>query len=326
MTKQKKWTALLAALAMLALILDGKTAMQGAAEGIELCIRTVIPSLFPFLFLCSLLTGALWGGSYPWLRPVSRGLGIPEGGESLLIAATLGGYPAGAQAVGQAWQQGRLEQKQAEHLLRFCSNAGPAFLFGMAARQFPDRYSAWGLWCIQILSAGIVGALGAAPEPSHVCLSAKGTDISQNLVQTIKTMAVICGWILLFRILSDMGKRWLFCFFRKELQVTLTGILELSYGCCCLNQIESLPLRFFLCSGLLAFGGLCVTMQTACTIGTLPLRPYLRGKLLQTGIALGLSALYLTNWRYFLLLAGGCVLTAAAIPKKSSGFSGSWGV
>ena len=185
MTKQKKWTALLAALAMLALILDGKTAMQGAAEGIELCIRTVIPSLFPFLFLCSLLTGALWGGSYPWLRTVSRRLGIPEGGESLLIAAVLGGYPAGAQAVGQAWQQGRLEQKQAEHLLRFCSNAGPAFLFGMVARQFPDRYSAWGLWCIQILSAGIVGALGAAPEPSPVCLSAKGTDISQNLVQTI---------------------------------------------------------------------------------------------------------------------------------------------
>ena len=38
-------------LGMLALILDGRTAIEGARQGIGLCLRTVIPSLFPFFVL-----------------------------------------------------------------------------------------------------------------------------------------------------------------------------------------------------------------------------------------------------------------------------------
>ena len=46
---------------MLALILDGRTAIDGARQGIELCLRTVIPSLFPFFVLSILLTSSLLG-------------------------------------------------------------------------------------------------------------------------------------------------------------------------------------------------------------------------------------------------------------------------
>ena len=36
---------------MLALILDSRTALAGAVQGVELCLKTLIPFLFPFLFL-----------------------------------------------------------------------------------------------------------------------------------------------------------------------------------------------------------------------------------------------------------------------------------
>ena len=57
--RMKKMSAfILSAAGMLALILDGRTALQGASEGLALCMQAVIPSLCPFLFLSAILTSA----------------------------------------------------------------------------------------------------------------------------------------------------------------------------------------------------------------------------------------------------------------------------
>ncbi len=95
MKRRNFWTGICVSLGMLALILDGRTAIEGARQGIELCLRTVIPSLFPFFVLSILLTSSLLGSSLIVLRPLGRLFGMPEGAESLLIPAFLGGYPVG---------------------------------------------------------------------------------------------------------------------------------------------------------------------------------------------------------------------------------------
>ena len=43
------------AFALAMLILDSRTAIEGAKIGLETSLQTVLPSLFPFLFLSSLL-------------------------------------------------------------------------------------------------------------------------------------------------------------------------------------------------------------------------------------------------------------------------------
>lgn len=292
--------ALSAAAGMAVLILDGHTALQAASMGIDLCLRTVVPSLFPFLFLCKLLTDSLWGKSYPFLKPLGRKLGIPEGGESLLIAAALGGYPVGALALGEGYKTGTLKKEDAEHLLTFCSNAGPAFLFGMMSSLFPDRGTPWILWGIHLLSALMAGLLFRRETTQKTVFSPSNPSVSQTLAHTVKTMGVICGWIVLFRILSDFLTRWFFWYFPEELQVLMTGLLELSNGCCALSRIEDPGLRFLAASVLLSFGGLCVAMQTASVIGSLSIRPYLLGKVAQTIFAASLSFLYLrSGWMIF---------------------------
>ena len=40
----------LSSLIMFILIIDAQTALKGAKEGVTLCLYTIIPSLFPFLF------------------------------------------------------------------------------------------------------------------------------------------------------------------------------------------------------------------------------------------------------------------------------------
>lgn len=302
MTLRKMTTAALAAAGMLILILDGKTALAGAGAGMELCLKTVIPALFPFLFLCSILTGSLWGGHFPWLRLPGRLLGIPEGAESLLIPAVLGGYPAGAQAIGENYRANRLSKEDALHLLTFCSNAGPSFLFGMVALQFPDRQMIWSLWVIQILAAAMTGCIGHTANPRKTVLAGKTDSISAALTRSVRSMGIICGWVLLFRIFIEFLSQWLLWRFPREVQILIIGLLELSNGCCILSEVQDISLRFVLCSLFLSFGGLCVTMQTASVIGDLPLRSYLLGKVTQTAISLILSFLCLRfGWGPMLL-------------------------
>ena len=52
----KSKTLLPAALGLALLILDSRTAIEGAQAGVDVCIRSVLPTLFPFVFLSSALS------------------------------------------------------------------------------------------------------------------------------------------------------------------------------------------------------------------------------------------------------------------------------
>ena len=72
MKGQRLWIGLGAFAGISILILDSRTALIGAQEGIVLCLQTVIPSLFPFFMLSNLLTGSLMGADFRILRPIGR--------------------------------------------------------------------------------------------------------------------------------------------------------------------------------------------------------------------------------------------------------------
>lgn len=279
-------TGTAAALGMLLLILDTPTALNGAIEGMELCIRTIIPSLFPFFVLSILLKGSLMGTPIPLLRPIGKWMGIPRGAESILIAGFLGGYPVGGQAVATAG----LSEGNARRMLAFCNNAGPAFIFGMAGVLFPCRWMAWTLWGIHIFSAGMVSML--IPKlPAETIEPGTNSRISltRAMQMALRVMAGVCGWVILFRVVIAFLDRWFGWMLPETGRVILAGILELSNGCCSLNAIENLGLRFVVCAGFLAFGGLCVSMQTWTVTEGIRRDLYFPGKILQTLISVLLA-------------------------------------
>lgn len=309
--KQKPlWTGIGAFLGMLVLILDGKTALAGGAEGMELCFKTVIPSLFPFFVMSNLLTSALSGVPLPVLRPLGQFCGMPKGMETLLISAFFGGYPVGAQTVAAAYRGGQLSREEAQRLLAFCSNAGPAFLFGMAASLFPRRWMAWALWGIHIVSAVLTSAFLPGKNASGAILpKTKAMSPTEALWQACRVMAAVCGWVVLFRVVIAFLDRWVLWLLPVTARVAVAGFLELSNGCCALASIPNPSLRFLLCSEMLAFGGLCVTMQTVSVTQGLSLRSYIWGKLLQTALSLLLAGaviggVWAKSTAFLLLLAG----------------------
>lgn len=320
MKHKQFWVGVCSFLGLLALILDGKTAAAGAEEGVQLCIRTVIPSLFPFFFLSILFTDAMGGQSLPFLKPVCRLCKIPEEAAPILIPAFLGGYPTGAQAVARAYQAGNLARQDAIRMLAFCNNAGPAFLFGMIASMFPGIRFAWALWAIHIAGALLTAAiLPGNCSPAVMNGNGKETSLSQVLWISLRNMASVCAWVILFRVVIAFGNRWIFSFWSSKWRVYITGLLELTNGCCELAAVSDLSLRFLFCSVWLAFGGVCITMQTISVTGNLPLTGYWKGKLLQVLFSVLLSVSIMKRTFLPCLL---CILAIAAFlrirEKKSS--------
>lgn len=292
--------SIFAAAGLAVLILDGKTALSGARLGLQLCLNTLIPTLLPFFFLSNILTAGLMGRNIPLFRPLGRLCRIPEGAEYILLTGFLGGYPLGAQCVSQACEIGSLSRRDGRRMLAFCNNCGPAFLFGVSGALFQDPKIPWILFAIHIISAFTV-ALTVPGEPGQ-CISNRGKKPTAvgSLWQALRSVTGVCGWVILFRAALAVLERWFGWFLSPQASVVISGIMELSNGCISLNGIVSPQLRFILCAGFLAFGGLCVTMQTFSVAQSVDTSLYFPGKVMQNAVSLALTCLLCApKWAIF---------------------------
>ena len=290
---KRRITSILTFFLMSLLIFDTKTAISSTEAGILLCIHSVIPSLYPFIFLSGFVTSCFSGCSLPILKPLCNRLGIPNGTESLYFIGLLGGYPTGAKVIYQAYSENRISKHTALRLLGFFSNAGPAFIFGVISKLFSRLSITWALWTIHILSSLVT----AAVLPGKLAENYRNTDtttlsIPQAISNSIQTMSVICGWVIVFRIFNAYLQKHLLRFLPSTIAAITYGILELVNGCNAISDIGNEGTRFIIISGTLAFGGICVWLQTISVTKDLGTGMYLRGKLLQSVTSVILATLY----------------------------------
>lgn len=272
---------ILGSVGMLVIIFDGKTAVSGVLAGLELCLHTLIPSLFPFFVLSSLVTGSLIGRSIGPFRSVCRFCGMPAGSESLLVVGLLGGYPVGAGNIAAELKRGTLTAEDAQRMAVFCNNAGPSFLFGILGPLFPHIGWVWLLWAIQIAASVLTGyLLPGGSSNAVVSHHFQSVSLSDSLNRGIKNMTQVCGWVTLFRMILEFLSRFIFRQIPQGLQIILTGLLELSNGCLALSGISDDALRFFLAGTMLSLGGMCVWMQTKAVFTELKIPRYIMGRML----------------------------------------------
>ena len=92
---------------------------EAVRQGVALCGRSVIPSLFPFFVLSSLLIAC--GASEllsALLSPLMRPLfGLSGTGAAALALGLCGGYPVGARTAAELVENGALSQEEGERLL-----------------------------------------------------------------------------------------------------------------------------------------------------------------------------------------------------------------
>ena len=292
---------------LLALLLLFPTAcLEGARSGLLLWFHTVLPTLFPFLFVSSMLlaTGAAHTVSRllkPILAPIFR---VSTDCCYAILIGLVSGYPLGAKTCAELVQDGSISRQEGQYLLCFCNNASPMFLIsfiGSSLLGLPHR-SCLLFWLVVIVSAFFTGILYrlfskySAPQ-NHYSLYAAGKSVDSiadspleyALETAIQTIVKVGGYIILFGILGHLITRLSLPF--PLLQGMLAGVLEITTGS------SSLPsaLKTALICAVTAFGGLSSVLQTKSVLGSsgLSVATYLYTKVLHALLAAALSGILL---------------------------------
>lgn len=256
--RTKRTGAILASIFLLILLLDNRNAFLGAQEGIELCIKSVIPSLFPLLAISSYLVPIISGTRFSLL---SKLLGVPAGLEAIFVIGCIGGYPVGAQCLCQGVQAGMLRKEDAQPMLGICTNCGPSFIFGVVGALFSSSREAAAILAIGIIGAIINNLITPHAESTGSVQPSVPVTFPQALNMAVRSMAGICAWVILGRIAVSFCEARLGMLIPLSGRILLSGMLELTNGCIQLRKIASYEYRFILAAFFTGFGGLCVAMQ-----------------------------------------------------------------
>lgn len=275
----KKFRAALPALALAAafaaLLRFPQEVSAAVTEGLRLSVSVLIPSLFPF-FICVNLTSALGltGVLARVFAPVMRQMFHVSGaGCTAVLCGAAGGYPSGAQCVAALYREGQLSRAEAEYLLLFCNNAGPAFLFGAVGTVLGiGMTGCLLLWGIHLLSALVIGLVNRPKEAPNAALPpVQRANASGAVVEAVRSagqaVLQITMFVAAFSVLARLLTMAAAHILPDGVCTVLTGMLELSGGIAALANLPiALRWKLALASFFLGFGGICVWMQTQAVL------------------------------------------------------------
>ena len=282
----------LAGLALLiataALVAAPGEAIAGAKDGLTLCFNVIVPSLFPFFVLSSLVVDL---GLAAYLGRAMEGMMRP--------LFRVSGSCAAAVALG---------------FMAFCNNSGPAFILGVVgAGIFGDSQVGLLLYLTHALASLMVGLLfrfyGGSerrrapknhPKPIQTVTipSAFTGAVSRSLQSTLNICAFVVFFAVVLRLLTAFGvlaavaRLLSLAGFQAEWARRLVaGLLELSSGVASLQGSAEFTGRVSMAAFVLGWAGLSVHCQVLSFLvdSGLSARVYLAGKLCHGLIAAGLT-------------------------------------
>ena len=341
-------TILALAVAAVALIAFPADTVEAAKSGLVLCYNIIVPSLFPFFVLSSLVieTGVsryLGRACERVMRPLFNVSGDCAAAFGL---GFIGGYPVGAKTVIALYESGACTKSEAERLLSFCNNSGPAFIFGVVgAGVFGSSKIALLLYLAHTAASIIVGiafrgwgergmprtAIGSsavAPRSAKTFPAAFSVSVASSFASTLS----ICGFVIFFTVfikllfisgaipglashlgtaLSPAGltPQWA--------ERLLIGLVELSSGVWTLRGAAgTITGSVAMAAFMLGWAGLSVHSQVLSFIGEsgLSVKTYLLGKLAQALIS---AALIFIMARFIPMS-----VPAVALAQQVTGYSG----
>lgn len=276
---------------LLALIMP-ETVSDSVRAGLMLCGKTLIPSLFPYMILSSLLVQLLSNNTRSGKTNfICRTFGISGCGGSALLIGCLAGYPSGAKTIADLYRSGAIKKQEAERLLSFSCNAGPAFIFGMIGALYHSLYVCIAILCIHLGSSILLGCItpgkvrfrGEDDMMEHEPQLPKLSDcLLRATASATDSLLKICGMVSLFSILMSLEKALLNNF--SCLHLFLAAFTELTGGLQTIADANiGWSLKFSLTAAAVSFGGLCVITQTAAVLSDtdLKLGSYVKGKIAQ---------------------------------------------
>ena len=292
---------------------------DSARNGLEVCFRVILPTLFPFFVLSSLiidmniapLLGKLFS---PFMR---RLFNVPKDCGVVFLLGLLSGFPVGAKMTSEMYEKGLCSKNEADRLLCFSNNPSPGFVISVVGGGILGSVTfGWLLFISQTVAAVISGILIAiiykVSDSKHEYIPQRIEEKNNPSFALCFTEAVksglssvlnVCAFIVFFLMLTGLFEKlgvWsflasLFSFTGISPEVfksIAAGFMEITSGA---SSVANLSPRVAipLLSMILGWSGISVHFQVfAFSLKSgLSTKPYLLSKVMQAFIGGCLSLL-----------------------------------
>lgn len=280
---------------LILMLLHPEITVKGASNGLLLWYSSVVPALFPFMVLSSLIVAS--GSLSILMAPVRLVfgplLGLSAEGCYTLLSGLVCGFPMGAKTCADFLSRGQISLKEGKFLMAVCNHASPMFLLGYVYPLFHGNLPLWKLLAavygpalLLALPARLLYRNGAptgrkpkmqgiaepqeipGPNPPSPNQSNPGNlSADEAILSSVEVLCRIGGLLILFSIAVEFlrGARQL----PTGLRLFLMGAMEMTTGIRELAKALPYPYSAAAVCTSLTFGGLSGIFQTKAALGAL---------------------------------------------------------
>ncbi len=262
---KKSFLPYLVPLAMIMIVLKSNDVLQAVKNSLELCISTIVPTLFPFMVLSSIFVS---NTVLPKKigRFAGRILGISPAGVTAFVCGIICGFPVGAKCTSQLLKERQITVSEAESLISYSNNPGPLFVIGaVGSVMFGSSKIGILLYAIQVFSVFCAAFVLRFFIPCTIVRENKHTEVKTDLTDSICSSVIsilgVCGFIVFFAVINVLIAP-LQVFMPPFTRCIVTSTIEITNGIYEIrNSGFSLPVKLALVSFALGWSGLSVHMQ-----------------------------------------------------------------
>lgn len=280
--KYHRFFTILGALIMffliLLLIFDTKGIMTAVYSSVFICLEVIIPSLFAFMVLSSLILSTnLYKIIFkPLIIIFKLILKITEHESGIFILSLIGGYPVGAKLIQQAVKNGTITQKSAQKMINYCFASGPSFITGIVGvGVFGNVKTGLILYFSNIIASLILAFIlninhKQCNSKSAYNISFTADKLIYSITSSAQVLFEICAMIVGFSVINRVISYLPFELLGNALNVDKEFLQALIFSISEISNIRSFSANVVflpLISALLSFGGICVLMQVKSILG-----------------------------------------------------------
>lgn len=218
--------------------------------GIDRCVTSIIPSLFPSIVLSSIISKS------GIIRVAANILPVDSDAFEVFVLGNIGGYPTGCKVICDKVSRGEITQDAGEKMLKYSYNSGLAFCIGIIGNGiFNSSLIGFAIYLTELAvntTLFLISQFGVCNvKRLNTVTKINSSDIANSVMSSCNSSLTITAYVMMFAVLnllfenvftSDKAKH-----FAPILDITaITSAKNITFSSACL---------------LLCFGGACAIMQ-----------------------------------------------------------------
>ena len=218
------------------LVLDSAGVAAAVTKSVQLCLNTIIPSLFAFLVLSTFVTSS----------------GLVNSDAAIFIISMAGGYPVGAKLLSDRVTKNPNYRKRAESMLMYCYCGSPVFLVALSSLGIQ-------IWMSNVLACLTFAIFSNVKnfkkgQKMNTAINCSSTVFINSVTSASTALYKICTMIILFGIITR--------------GLTYFGITDpLFHSLVEITNTVNLQSNPAVIAALTSTGGVCIIFQVSAICG-----------------------------------------------------------